>query len=477
MAIPVSRIVRVTISTSPQAPTLAGFSTLLILGQSTTITLAERYRTYTGPTAVDNDLGSSSEEAKAARAWFGQTPRPERVVIARQFLTSQAGQRISNITNENNPAVWAAITDGSFVIPIDGTDVTVTGADFSGDVTMTDVAASLSAALTAAQSGVTAQWTGSAFVITSDTTGVNSSVGEAKTHNVGTDITAMLALDETSRGVNGIDAESRTDALAAADRVISDWYGLVLTKEDRDVTADIQAVAQWIEARVRFFGMDTENPNTLVSKDTSHTAYALKQMALNRTFMIYNFQRGQYAAASALGRMLTVNFGGEDTTITLNLKQLPGVTAGDIDDGTMDVLQENNVNAFVNIGTTLGLLDGRVANARWADEVHGLDWLQNLLETNVFGSIQGAVTKLPNTPEGRQTPRQRVELGLQQAVNNGLAAPGFTDDGEFLPRGFVTSITDPSPVERQNRHGGTINFTLIGAGAIHGMAVSGVFER
>lgn len=99
---------------------------------------------------------------------------------------------------ESNFATWAAVTDGSFRITIDGQAYNVDGVNFSGDASMADVASTIQTALRGATGGLeTVAWSTNKFVITSGTTRSTSevSVTSTSTGTVGTDISGAGASD------------------------------------------------------------------------------------------------------------------------------------------------------------------------------------------------------------------------------------------------------------------------------------------
>lgn len=80
-----NEVVNVTIDRQTRAVSQAGFGTVLLVGTAATWT--ERYRVYTDIDSVEADFpaagGVSPAEVHAARAAFGQSPAPTRVVIGR----------------------------------------------------------------------------------------------------------------------------------------------------------------------------------------------------------------------------------------------------------------------------------------------------------------------------------------------------------------------------------------------------------
>ncbi|MBA3044663.1 MAG: PKD domain-containing protein [Candidatus Thermoplasmatota archaeon] len=113
------------------------------------------------------------------------------------FLDSAAGFLTGGTQPENTWATWAAVgNNGYFNITIDGVSADVGPVDLTGVVGGGQVATAVTNALVAAGfTGVTCTWTGTDFVITSGTTGNQSTVSALTTHSgaLGTDISGVAA--------------------------------------------------------------------------------------------------------------------------------------------------------------------------------------------------------------------------------------------------------------------------------------------
>jgi hypothetical protein len=99
---------------------------------------------------------------------------------------------------EGNFGTWAAVTDGSFRITIDGTARNIDAIDFSGDGSMADVAATIQAAIRAATGSTeTCVWSTDHFIISSvlDASTSAITVTSTSTGTVGTDISGAGAAD------------------------------------------------------------------------------------------------------------------------------------------------------------------------------------------------------------------------------------------------------------------------------------------
>ncbi len=170
MGLPVSRLVRVSINLSPLAAARRSFGVLMVAGDSNVISGLERFRTYDTIDGVAADFGVDAPEYKAAALYFGQTPKPNTIMIGRWLRTATAAQNIGGILSTAQKVItnWNTITAGSFQIVIDGVTKTVTGLNFGAVTNLNGVASVINGVLT----GGTVAYDGSKFTVTSSTTGI-----------------------------------------------------------------------------------------------------------------------------------------------------------------------------------------------------------------------------------------------------------------------------------------------------------------
>src|SRR3569833_1300264 len=81
--LPVSRLIDVTVNLSPVAAQFANFDSLLIIGDSDVINVADRIRSYGSITEVATDFGTTAPEYLAAVLFFEQVPEPAQLYIGR----------------------------------------------------------------------------------------------------------------------------------------------------------------------------------------------------------------------------------------------------------------------------------------------------------------------------------------------------------------------------------------------------------
>ena len=493
--IPVSSVVSVSIAIGATFPARAGFGTLNIVTEETgVIGLSERIRSYSNLDGVTADWGSNTEVVAAATSYFSQQPKPTTLKVSTRYSTAQGAELRggSVVDNATNLAAFVAITDGSFAISIDGGAEDITAMDFSSETTMVGVAAVIETAVQAIVTlpfpTSTVTYDGSRFFITSGTTGVTSTISflTPVSPTTGTDISSLLQMKQgESTKVDGIAAETITASLDAIQNVDSDWYGLLFTKEVRDgiqINSEdaVVAAAAWCEARVKVFGNTSNDLDVLDSVTTNDIASTLEAANYRRTMTTFSSFVDQYPSASILGRAFTVNFSQPNSTITLKFKQMPGITVENMTQSQKAVLDSKNANALIEVGDSDMFAESFMANGVFFDEVHGVDWLENAIQTNVFGYLLTRTTKVPYTDKGIAALEQQVIKALDEAVVNGLIAPGETIDGEFLKTGYKTvaiPAADINQSDKEARFYPGLSFTVLGAGAIHSVQINGVFER
>jgi hypothetical protein len=138
------------------------------------------------------------------------------------------------------------------------------------------------------------------------------------------------------------------------------------------------------------------------------------------------------AVATMFGRGFTVDFNANQSTITLAYKQAPGLQGENMTETQFATLiaKGGNCNIKVNNGAIM-LWNGQMSNGYWFDEVQGVDWLQNRIQTYVFNLLYTTTTKIPQTDDGSAMIATAIAKGCEDGVNNGLMAPGQWNAAPF----------------------------------------------
>lgn len=465
--LPVSGIVNVTVNLSPLAAPTRNFGAGLIVGVSPVIDVSERIRAYGSLSAVAQEFGTSAPEYVAASRFFGQVPQPSLVYVGRFAQTdtkavlhggglSAAEQLITNFTS---------VTAGSMQITVDGTNKTLSALNFSGATNLNGVAAIIDTALT----GATVTWdaVNSRFDVVSDSAGTSSTLGYASATGSGTDISSLLKLrtGQAVPPVNGIVAEQLVEALTRLADASGDWYSAIVTAASLSPSA-ILAAAALIEGqdKKRTLGFTFSDTAIIDPTSTTDIGYLLNLAGYKRTYWQYSTTT-PHAVASFFGRAATVDFTGSNTTIDLMFKQEPGVTPEYLTQSQFNALVKKGGNAFVRMDNATSIIrPGNMANGEPFDNIHGLDWLQNDIQTAAYNALYTSPTKIPQTDAGNGTLKAITESRLTQAVRNGLVAPGVWNaagfgalkQGDTLDSGFyvyVAPVATQSQADREARKG------------------------
>ena len=155
----------------------------------------------TDPIVVgDNDGRVPTQDENNALVGTHNTPSTSKPYVNNDLVVSHTANTVGNLVGGSGAtsafATWAAITDGSFRITVDGTAYNVDTVDFSGAGDMDAVAAILQVDLRVATSGTeTVVWDTDHFVITSIQEDEDSeiSVTTTSTGTVGTDLSGLGA--------------------------------------------------------------------------------------------------------------------------------------------------------------------------------------------------------------------------------------------------------------------------------------------
>ncbi len=483
-----SRLVRCEVNLSPIAAARRGFGTLMIIGDSAIINGYERYRSYTDLDSVADDFGTSAPEYLAAALYFGQSPRPETLMIGRWLQAATSGALYCGVVAASAQAALLAslkaITDGEFKIAIDGdaTPDRISSLDFHSCTTLSGCATVIDTALT----GANCEWDGEKFIISSASTGVNSSIAFLTAGGgAGTEIsgiikgTSALGLLE----LPGYAAEEPVAAIADLCDKSGAWYGLGFAVTNSLSDAQILANAAYVEAAspARMYGVTETDANTPESVYTSDIAYQLEALEYARTFCVYSANAN--AACSVFGRAFSVNFSANRSTITLMYKQMPGITAENLTETQALTLEAKKCNVFAAYQNDTAILQyGVMCDGSYIDERHGLDWFQDALQTAEYNLLYTSKTKIPQTDAG-QNMLIAVAAGVcQEAVNNGLVAPGTWNAagfgqielGDYLKDGYYiysAPMALQAQADREQRIAPPIQIALKLAGAIHEMDV------
>lgn len=259
-------------------------------------------------------------------------------------------------------------------------------------------------------------------------------------------------------GIMSTRIESQTDMLATAS-VVQALNKMVffVSKTSADVTSggklDLLRSGGYTHSRGLYYGSST-------------TLEALQMMA------------------SYVGRGLSTNFSGSNTTQTMQLKDLAGVQP---DPSMTQTIFNNCQTAGVDVYASIqGVAKVMTSGANsFFDDVYNLQWLVISLQVAGFNALAQASTKIPQTENGVSALKSAYRTVCEQGVSNQYIAPGawtspttFGNLSDFLAnisqRGYYiysTPIAQQSPADRALRKAPLIQIAIKEAGAIHSSSV------
>jgi hypothetical protein len=188
--------------------------------------------------------------------------------------------------------------------------------------------------------------------------------------------------------------------------------------------------------------------------------------------------------AAYVGRALSTNFNGSNTTATMHLKGLAGVQPDPTMTQTLlGLCQAAGADIYASFqGVPKVFTSG--AN-KFFDQVYNLLWLVTSLKIAGFNYLAQAATKIPQTEDGISGLKSAYRQVCEQAVTNQYAAPGvwtssttFGNQADFLAnitqRGYYIysqPIGQQLPTERAARRCPLIQIAVKEAGAEHSSSV------
>lgn len=494
--LPISRLINVAVSLTPQGAQFPNVSTLLVLGTSTVIDTVTRMRTYATLASVAADFGTSVEEYSAASAWFGQSPQPTSLNIGRWVNSASKGQLLCGSLSTANTLItaWNSITNATFNLAVDGGGASnVASATFVGQTTLAGIAGVIQTAiqgLGGSYAAVTCVYDSvrNRFVFTSGTTGTSSAVAFLTAGTGGTDISNQLAGRSTSTGAYVAPGLASETALAATtlfdNQFPGQWYGLHIPDA---IDTDHVAVGSYIEGSTtnspHFYFVNTNEVQVLATGDTTHIGYLLQQLLLTHTAWQYSSQ-SNFAIDSFAARILTTNWLGQNTAISLMYKQEPGITPETLNVTQVNALESYNGNVYVSYANGTAIIEtGITPSGQFVDTVIGIDWLRGYLQTNVYNVLFTSPTKVPQTDAGVTSLLAACEASCNQGVINGLGAPGVWNSGgfgqlssgQYLDKGYYVyapPVATQTQASRQARQSPPIQIAFKLAGAIHDVSIT-----
>ena len=466
--IPISEITKVVLEISPSIAAPESFGTVLFLTTEDGGVLgARRSKEYVTLNDVEEDFGAESEAAIAAGFWYAQGAEKFQVGLIKTESRASTLQGGAVDLEE-----LQTITEGGFTVQVGGNDFFVTGLDFTLASDISEVVAVLNDKLTSF--GITASDSTGSITLTRDTFGeetveplVDSIGGAVEALGLGEDVAVVSA---------GESPETLRQAASAVTDEDNSYLMLAFHKDFRD-TDEVVDLAMFAEASDKILLNTTNRTTAFNPLSTSNIGLSLMEKTLKNTLTTYSSFPNEYPELAAGARAAIVNFDGIGTTITLAHKVLAGVSVEKLKNSEWKTLKERNMNAVINLRGNFRYEYGVMASGNYFDTVHGSLWLKSRIQSDVSARLM-LLDKIAYTDEDIGILIQTMTTGLEQAITNGLGAPGYDDEGNYFPLGYEVTAQPVNTVaiaDKKNRIYKGLGFKLIGAGALHQVEIYGKF--
>jgi hypothetical protein len=288
-----------------------------------------------------------------------------------------------------------------------------------------------------------------------------------------TDISSLIGITGSATGA-GAGVERVKDAILRTVNSVN-YFGIILNKKLSDADQlEVSTLVQGLD-KIMFISSSLSADIIGIFKD-------IKNASLTHTRCLYYSASGNKALDFAAGyssRGLCVNMDGANTALTMNLKDIAGIVADDIDQTTLNLCKSNGVDIYANFGVPKVITSG--ANG-WFDAIYFQLAFKVQLQIASFNYLASTNTKIPQTETGMNGLKSAWRKVCDKFITNGFGAPGaWTDPTTFGdPEDHIRNVADfgyyiytlpvaqQDPNERKARIAPMGNIAIKSSGAIHG---------
>lgn len=432
---------------------------------------------------IINEYGSDSKTAKMAIALFTpsqnlRTGNGQVLVFPYTGVDATFATTTTGAITDTQISAFKLVSNGQLTINIDGQDYISNNLNFSAISQVDDIVTVLQSI--GLDCDITVAETNK-IQFKSRLAGTSGNITLKATENVtGVDITTAnylnIATVVTVAGTNASGAKL-VDIIPQADEV--GYFGGILTTQILDNDSVIEN-ATYIETSDHIYYEATAS-----LKNISNLGQQIQASALSKTRLISYSMDGGIGSKRAISAYATIaqssNYSGNDTALTMNLKELAGIAPDtNLSQTYYTTAKQFGVDIF---GQTEGLsCVYSFTNGDYTDEATNTLWLKKALEVSGFNYLRKTNTKIPQTETGMTGLKNAYETRCIQGVRNGVIGVGleWNDSVPFgNPEDFLRNIREKGyyiyslPIakqaqsEREERIAPVVQIAVKLSGALH----------
>jgi hypothetical protein len=258
-------------------------------------------------------------------------------------------------------------------------------------------------------------------------------------------------------------------ALSAIKKQNNGFYAVTTSAR---VIAEQQAIAQWVEANEKLYGIESGDP-LIPGAPTGDIAAWIKLNNFDRSFVLFHpdcIQDSETGKITADDPMPAVALFGKQLTFqpgsaTWMFKDMNTVPTYELDTGSFEQASAKNAMLYCLVADVPTTFWGKVGSGEYIDIIHGCDWLKARIQNKVFTVLKNR-KKVPFNDTGIQIIIDSLSAALQEGI----------DIAELLNSFTITHLeaADVPFDEKGKRNLPNVKFEAPLQGAIHTAKIRGV---
>lgn len=437
-------------------------------------------------------FGSTSDEAKFAQQYFtgitNQQTSVKRMFVGRYIDSACSAWLRGLALATDDLATLQAITDGTFSVTVSGTAIEGKAIDLSGATSFSDVANTLTEAVTDLIFAYDANL--KMFTVTTIATGADATIGYA----TGT-IAEALGMTEDAGAVTsqGSDAKTASENLEAICNVSRNWVGFTTIWEVTDLD-EAKAFASWADIDDDYvYCLWTKDARCVNQLTQSKTIPAQLVGLYNCTICLYS---GYDLASAVLACGASINWDRAQGMKTWAFKSATGIEPLVNDEASAVALENIRCSYYGSFSARNSrfqfMFDGALTSTYYGyiDTLYGAIYIRSMIQRSCMDGLT-QVNRAPFNAMGEAFISAWMQDPINKALNNGSMDKGITLNesqkqqiltetqsetaaSEIELNGYWTQIDLSDASQRSQRHATTILIYWAYAGSVHKMDIEAV---